>query len=425
MSKIVRTPSRVEGGITPEEKQRLDAHAAKWIANAMSTEPVNPTRLTAAIKSLYAAADLKEPRVVIVSSPRVMAFAGGFAAAIWWARKNGKEALDTGLAFNATADATLKATRAATFAAAALATIDETDISIRGATRDAMVFSAKEAADAVIRDETNAVIGEAANRACGVVRKATEMAIDADTRSGTSQGCEALLTGGDMVSETLLATSAAISDRLEPPYAAPLMGEDGKCSTRPAAVDAGSSGDLYKVAAYLSNEFGISVDFMLRCVKNWWNMAQGGNMWGAQDSYLSVFRDVFALQLPQHEKYKAWEACAVEGGYRIVHEEFCIVSDRPEILRVDNENRPHCENGPSHRWRDGWCLYHWHGVKIPGEWVTGKPPSAKDALTWSNIEQRRAACEIRESLQIGKRFWSNWTPVFSMLTGRKHRLAHA
>lgn len=117
-------------------------------------------------------------------------------------------------------------------------------------------------------------------------------------------------------------------------------------------------------------------------------------MWAGYDSYLSAARDILGLKLPVHEKYAAWEQCAIEGGFRVMHEDFCMVSDFPEILRVDNENRPHCENGPSHRWRDGWSLYYWHGVSIPGEWVSGKPPSAKEALTWSNIEQRRAACEI-------------------------------
>lgn len=117
-------------------------------------------------------------------------------------------------------------------------------------------------------------------------------------------------------------------------------------------------------------------------------------MWAAWDCYLTAYRDVLGLRLQEHEKYRDWEACATEGGFRIVHEEFCIVSDRPEVLKVDQENRPHCEDGPSHRWRDGWSLYYWHGVSIPGEWVSGSPPSAHDALTWPNIEQRRVACEI-------------------------------
>ena len=48
-----------------------------------------------------------------------------------------------------------------------------------------------------------------------------------------------------------------------------------------------------------------------------------------------------------------------------MHDEFCMVSDFPEVLRVDEQNRPHCADGASHRWRDGWELYHWHGVRIP------------------------------------------------------------
>ena len=40
------------------------------------------------------------------------------------------------------------------------------------------------------------------------------------------------------------------------------------------------------------------------------------------------------------------------------------------------------------------ALYHWHGVSIPKEWVTGKKPTASEAITWANVEQRRAACEL-------------------------------
>lgn len=39
-------------------------------------------------------------------------------------------------------------------------------------------------------------------------------------------------------------------------------------------------------------------------------------------------------------------------------------------------------------------LYFWHGVLIPSEWLTGKKPTATEALKWPNIEQRRCACEI-------------------------------
>lgn len=117
-------------------------------------------------------------------------------------------------------------------------------------------------------------------------------------------------------------------------------------------------------------------------------------MWAGFESYIASFRDIIGLDLPEFKKWQAWEDAARHGGPRMMHDRFCIVSDFPEFIHVDSENMPHCADGPSHRWRDGWALYHWHGVSIPGEWVTGKPPTPADAITWGNVEQRRAAIEI-------------------------------
>src|SRR5574341_1660254 len=154
MSKIVRTPNKALGGITPKEKVRLDAHAARWIANAMSTEPVAPERLVPAIKALYATANLKEPRVVVVPSPLVMAFAGGFAAAIWWARKNGVQALHANLSWSpdsatdlATRSATDSATRSATDSATHSATDSATHSATDSATHSATDLAAHPATD--------------------------------------------------------------------------------------------------------------------------------------------------------------------------------------------------------------------------------------------------------------------------------------
>ena len=55
----------------------------------------------------------------------------------------------------------------------------------------------------------------------------------------------------------------------------------------------------------------------------------------------------------------------------------------------------HCEDGFAVQYSDGWGVHAWHGVRIPSEWIEDKPSlSAKTALTWENIEQRRAALEI-------------------------------
>ncbi|MCW1959774.1 MAG: hypothetical protein KIH64_014765, partial [Mycobacterium sp.] len=158
------------------------------------------------------------------------------------------------------------------------------------------------------------------------------------------------------------------------------------------ATDQSQAARFASLARDLGAEFGVDHIFMLRCAQHWYPMYQGGNMWSYWDCYLTAFRDVLGLVLPEHDKYKAWEACAIEGGFRLVHEEFCIVSDRPEVLKVDAQNRPHCADGPSHRWRDGWSQYHWHGMRIPEdrEYIIHSP----ERITVQAIDAERNA-EIR------------------------------
>jgi hypothetical protein len=124
-------------------------------------------------------------------------------------------------------------------------------------------------------------------------------------------------------------------------------------------------------------------------------MYQGGNMWAQWDCYLTAARDILGLRLKEHKKYKAWEQCAIHGGFRMMHEKFCMVADFPLYIKMDENNRPHCEDGPSHLWRDGWAIYHWHGIRVPQEWIENKESlDAATAIKWDNVEERRAACEI-------------------------------
>jgi hypothetical protein len=53
--------------------------ARRWIAYALRTEPIEPDVIGPYIVELYRAAGFAEPRVVVVSSPGVMAFAGAFS----------------------------------------------------------------------------------------------------------------------------------------------------------------------------------------------------------------------------------------------------------------------------------------------------------------------------------------------------------
>jgi len=120
----------------------------------------------------------------------------------------------------------------------------------------------------------------------------------------------------------------------------------------------------------------------------------GISSWAGLCSFVSFFRDVVGLNDEISEGFEIEEALVQSCGNVWWHEKVLAISDRPKEIHKDAEGRLHNEKGPSISWCDGWGLYHWHGVAVPKDWVMGKPPLAKDALVWPNMEQRRAACEI-------------------------------
>ena len=283
--------------LTPEHRAQLCAWRDRWIANAMSTTAMTDddrTACVAAVHGLYAAAKLPPPKaVVFVPSPFVLAFAGGFAAAIWHNRR--------------------AATRA---------------------TRDAIWATTEAATEAATRAAT-----EAATRAA--TRATTEAATEAATRATTEAATEAAW------------------DELQNWYVVPA---DMRC---------------------LANHLGVG-DFGLRCAAFALKMWQGGNQWSGYDAYLSFFQDVAGLRLLQYRHYQHWRTLGERSGPRITHPDFCLISDRPEVLTVDETRRPHNEKGPFCRWRDGTAIYSVHGVRIPA-WIVERP----DRLTIEAISDEQ------------------------------------
>lgn len=67
----------------------------------------------------------------------------------------------------------------------------------------------------------------------------------------------------------------------------------------------------------------------------------------------------------------------------------------PAKVKVDDQRRLHCEDGPAFVWLEDVQDFYWHGTNVPAEWIADrKSLTATVALTWENVEQRRAACEI-------------------------------
>lgn len=110
-------------------------------------------------------------------------------------------------------------------------------------------------------------------------------------------------------------------------------------------------------------------------------------------SFYEYFRDVCHLEVCN--KLNGLIELAKHCGWANVYDEVAVLQHRPLSIKLDDEKRLHCENGPAILYRDGFSVYAWHGVRIPAEWIENKKAlTAKIAMTWENIEQRRAACEI-------------------------------
>jgi hypothetical protein len=122
---------------------------------------------------------------------------------------------------------------------------------------------------------------------------------------------------------------------------------------------------------------------------------RGGSIWNAGwCAYVSFFRDQMQWEDSLLENFTIDEDLAKSCGWVWWHENVLAISDRPEILNRDDEGRLHCENGPSIAYRDGWSLYHFHGVTVP-QLVIESPDQITIQMieSESNAEVRRVMME--------------------------------
>jgi hypothetical protein len=119
-----------------------------------------------------------------------------------------------------------------------------------------------------------------------------------------------------------------------------------------------------------------------------------GNMFGSQDatwlSYYDYYKRETNIKLTDIDYMID---IALNCGWIYCSDEDVIIQDRPIKILFDEQNRLHCQTGPAIQYGDGFEVYSWHGVTVPGKWIRGELTS-KEALKVSNLEQRRAACEI-------------------------------
>jgi hypothetical protein len=123
----------------------------------------------------------------------------------------------------------------------------------------------------------------------------------------------------------------------------------------------------------------------------------GGGEWCTWIAWFSVLRDVVGVEYPpvENELLMQWERLARASGWWFVTEKFCFCADRHKTIRFDEARRLHSPSAPAIECRDGLQIFAWHGTTVPREWIEApKSIDPKLALTWKNVEQRRALAEI-------------------------------
>jgi hypothetical protein len=307
----------------------------------------------------------------------------------------------------ATDTATLDATYLATDAATYLATRAATRTAIDAATDAATYFATRSATEAATfhatfnatRDAPRAATEAATRTAIDVATyfatfDATfDAAYDA-TRDATRDATEAA-TFDETFDVTYFATRAATeAATFNATYAATLDATDAATFDATEAATDEINENWYE--SLIKKFVGVEHKVLaLECAKRWPRVSQGGNMWSGGIAFFAAMRDVLKLtEVDCWDNYQHWEDAGKNGGFRVMHEKFCIVVDFPECIKIDDQNRPHSLDSPSHKWRGGFEVYYIHGVKVDKRIVMSPETiTVREIEAQENTEVRRVMME--------------------------------
>jgi hypothetical protein len=114
-------------------------------------------------------------------------------------------------------------------------------------------------------------------------------------------------------------------------------------------------------------------------------------------SWLSTYeylRGVLGFKAETEPLAGLWQVAA-NAGWLQPHARTCFLSERPELMHADANDRLHHADGPALRFADGFSVFAWRGVEVP-RWIIERPAQitleAIDAQ--ANVQVRRCMIEI-------------------------------
>ena len=125
-----------------------------------------------------------------------------------------------------------------------------------------------------------------------------------------------------------------------------------------------------------------------------WRDARGGNLWASWYAYISFFRDVCGWEDDSLAPYSHDEVLAQSASWTWWAPDVLAISDRPEIMHMDDRGRLHSLTEAALKYRDGWCIHAIHGVRVE-PWIVENPERITKAIidAEQNAEVRRVMTE--------------------------------
>jgi hypothetical protein len=117
--------------------------------------------------------------------------------------------------------------------------------------------------------------------------------------------------------------------------------------------------------------------------------------YGAHDmAWVAWFEAMRSIGVDLPPTSVTMSALCKEVGWWWPFERAAILTDRPCLIKQDDEHALHCEDGPAVQYRDGFSVFSWHGTRIPARWVLNR-----ETIDPSEILQERNVDVMNAGLQ--------------------------
>jgi hypothetical protein len=318
--------------LTATEQAQLQAYHQRYLAAGLATAPADRPRAEAALAAVYRRVGRDPVPVVWVASP--------LTASLLLAGLQGSPETALGGRLWASLWDSLGDSLRASLSASLSASLGA---SLSASLGDALAASLEAALGDRLGASLSASLGDA-------------LAASLEAALGDRLGASLWSSLGDALAASL---AARLEDSLLPTT-------DGRAAVRPASTQWWGQMDLYWIAYYRYAQEVLGVRYAPE--------AQAG---------LDLLEEI-------------GHACS----WWYPREGLVIACDRPAVIQMEEHParpgtyRLHATDGPAVRWRDGWTLYAWHGVRVPAALIeTPSQITRADLLAERNAEVRRAMME--------------------------------